>query len=417
MPSNTATNVTFTFMDNSVAVGNSTPVRFAANTNLGLALTNTTTDGNGQVTISLTAPTSGTYTVSAEIDGQTVAFDITVSTVYALSIGTPSFDRTSFVTGAAASEFKSTASLTATVTKDGVPQTVNSGDIGDVVWSIVATKNTGINPASGASTWWKARSGLGFNTFGLAWGASGPADPGTDTMGTAPNGTAAYLTDIVGSRSVVVTAGVCVGGSGATSETSCHSNSGTWYSADQTVTFGAGPLSKFTTDPSNGVGKKWADKDGAGAPSNTGNGDFATNSGSDFEAVFAVSGTVNTTGFTYSGTAVPNYQVTAWPSSDWVAGEIGASGNISAGHYSTSSNLPKISQLKAVSKVTGQGAAFAAGWPDDSANSGGYHYWSGEVAFNGGTGHFVARLVTLDDGNDAWLYVYGGYPVAVGVAP
>ncbi|MDR1045112.1 MAG: hypothetical protein LBP33_08355 [Candidatus Adiutrix sp.] len=218
----------------------------------------------------------------------------------------------------------------------------------------------------------------------------------------------------MGSRSVTLEASVCLGGRGGESaEALCTANGGAWYADETTVSFGAGPLSVFTTNPNDGRGKAWATLYGTSA---TGNGDFISGSNT-FPAADIVNGSViNNTVSTSGSTAA----MTAVFGAGWTAGES------TNGHYSTTANLPKVSQLLAVAKkydghyhrdVPRKGAAFAAGWPDDAYKRGFYGYWSGEVVFVGVNGDFIARVVLLMDGNDVWDDIVNNLPVAVGVLP
>jgi hypothetical protein len=284
-----------------------------------------------------------------------------------------------------------------------------------VLWSVKSVSNP-------SAVWW-LRGATAKN--GLTWGdkADGTSSWAVDdVLGTASTSGTVKLTDIVGSRSVTLEASVCLGGSGGENvETLCTANGGAWYADETAVSFGAGPLSVFTTNPNNRyLANSWATLNGTSA--GTGNGDFASTDNT-FPAAGIASGlgvglgygsvrndTVSTSGSTPSMTAAFG--------AGWTAGEM------LNGHYSTTANLPKVSQLLAVAKYDGRynrgvqrkGAAFAADWPDDRSNFR-YAYWSGEVVFNGDDGRFNARIVHLGDGDDDWYRVVGGDPVAVGVLP
>jgi hypothetical protein len=269
-----------------------------------------------------------------------------------------------------------------------------------VLWSVKSVSNP-------SAAWW-LRAATAKN--GLTWGtdADGTGDWASDTVvGTPPTAARAQLTDVVGSRSVTLEASVCLGGSGGESaEALCTANGGAWYADETTVSFGAGPLSVFTTNPNDGRGKAWATLDGTSA--GTGNGDFTSGSNT-FPAAGIANGSVRNDTVSTSGS-------TAAFGAGWTAGEM------LDGHYSTTANLPKMSQLLAVAKYNGRyrgnvprrGAAFAAGWPDDNWNSGGYYYWSGEVAFGGDYGIFVALIVGL--GGDVGGDVDGDGGVGGGVS-
>ena len=74
--------------------------------------------------------------------------------------------------------------------------------------------------------------------------------------------------------------------------------------------------------------------------------------------------------------------------------------------YQRTTNLPTSDQLRAVSGVSGYGAAFAAGWPNNSYGS--YTYWTGRAR-----GYDRAGMVYLDNGNVNWDYVEYDNPLAV----
>ncbi|MDR1045986.1 MAG: hypothetical protein LBP33_12905 [Candidatus Adiutrix sp.] len=312
--------------------------------------------------------------------------------------------------------YQSTATVTVSGYDDGggVSRPLPGG--ATVLWSVKSVSKLW-------EAWW-LRSATAKN--GLTWGADadGTGDWASDTVvGTPPTAATAQLTDIVGSRSVTLEASVCIGGSGGErAEALCTANGGAWYTDETAASFGAGPLSVFTTNPNNRyIANSWATLTGTSA--GTGNGDFAS-TGNTFPAAGIASGlgvgtgygsvrndTVSTSGSTPSMTAAFG--------AGWTAGEM------LDGHYSTTANLPKVSQLLAVAKYDGRynrgvqrkGAAFAAGWPDDKWNHLRYAYWSGEVVFNGDDGLFNARTVHLGDGDDGWYRIVGGDPVAVGVLP
>jgi hypothetical protein len=194
------------------------------------------------------------------------------------------------------------------------------------------------------------------------------------------------------------------------------SASGSSYpDVSKSFAFGDGPLSVFRKVLNANEGRQWATaagaKDAGISLDTTGWGDFNAG-GTNFPAVdFAEGFRPVNTGFTYGGSSG------AWTAtfpSGWTATEIafGYQAN-----YAEGSKLPKVAQLQAVAKMTGKGAAFAAGWPDDNSNYGWYVYWSGEVFFVGDDGRFYARVVDLGGGGDGWTGVVYVFPVAVGVLP
>jgi hypothetical protein len=302
--------------------------------------------------------------------------------------------------------YQSTATVTATGYDDGsgVSQSLPVG--ATVLWSV---KSVG-NPSA---AWW-LRGAAAKN--GLTWGdkADGTGDWASDAVvGTPPTGVTAQLTDVVGSRSVTLEASVCLGGNGGESTgPACAANGGAWYAGETTVSFGAGPLSVFTTNPNDGRGKAWATLYGTSVSQG---GDF-TSTGNTFPAAGIAHGSVRNDTVSTSG-SLPSMKVTF--GAGWTAGEI------KDGYYSTTANLPKVSQLLAVAKYNGlyntgvprKGAAFAAGWPDSAFKEGYYGHWSGEVVFSGDDGYFDARIVRLEYGYVAWYGVDDDYPVAVGVLP
>lgn len=74
--------------------------------------------------------------------------------------------------------------------------------------------------------------------------------------------------------------------------------------------------------------------------------------------------------------------------------------------YQRTTNLPTSDQLRAVSGVSGYGAAFAAGWPNSSY--GWYTYWTGQAYGDGRAG-----VVYLYNGGEDWDYVGLDYYLAV----
>jgi hypothetical protein len=378
-----------------------------------------TADANGLINIELTTvlasavPTVATLTVGKTSRtftlGSTVTGHLRFSTSGGLPFVTPADPGyTNDVIG-----YQSTATVTVTEYDDGSDVVFQSLPVGaTVLWSVKAVGNP-------SAAWW-LRGEMARN--GLTWGdnADGTSSWAVDdVVGTASPSDTVKLTDIVGSRSVTLEASVCIGGSvgNETTDADCTANGGVWYTDETTVSFGAGPLSVFTTNPNDGRVKAWAALYGTSA--GTGNGDF-TSAGNFFPAAGIAHGSVRNDTVLTSG-STPN--MTATFGVGWTAGEI------TDGHYSTTAKLPKVSQLLAVAKYNGgynggvlrKGAAFAAGWPDDNWNggngSGWYEYWSGEVFFNGVYGYFNARVVLLEFGNDGWDYVFYDGSVAVGVLP
>jgi hypothetical protein len=221
--------------------------------------------------------------------------------------------------------------------------------------------------------------------------------------GTPPTGDVAYLTDVVGSRTVKVTAGTVIGG--------------TPYEVSEVITFGDGPLSVFTKAPQTGL--KWAEQNGvAGSKSRNATGVF-TDSTNSFPAAHHCGGTVNNDSSVVVVTgASPPFGMSI-SGAGWRAGD-----RWSTGYYSTSSGLPTFGQLLAVSRYDGgnnpndprKGAALAAGWPNDVGGGNNYGYWTGQVDFSA-SGCFYAVGVGLTDGGVYFGVFAGAVPVAVCAAP
>jgi hypothetical protein len=263
-----------------------------------------------------------------------------------------------------------------------------------VVWTILSVQNK-------ARAWNRVPGG--FN--GLAWGDSevnGETDwEATPVVGghsiTTSDG-AVKLTDIVGERKVSLKAEASL--------------KGVIYTEIIKLTFGKGPLSVFTKKPSNG-GMQWATACGVTATKDFGDpkqGDFTANTTA-FPAAEYCGGTV------YSGPL----DITVQGSSKNGYSRyylVNFSRGILRGHwkdlfleesraYSTTSNLPTVGQLLAVSAqspnsfqahINRKGAALAAGWPDDDEEIGNFGYWSGDVLFDT-TGDFYASYINLRTGS------------------
>jgi hypothetical protein len=255
-----------------------------------------------------------------------------------------------------------------------------------VTWSVVEV----VNPSA---PWWLRSPGA---KNGLTWGnlADGTSSWSADVVvGTASTTDTVQLTDVVGSRTVTLEASVTIGGVS--------------YTGQETVSFGDGPLSVFTKAPESG--KKWAVRAGTQWTAASYNGDFTADDNS-FPAAAYCDGTVNNmssnngVGVTQTGGSPP-YAATFDTSNGWRVGDFWSSE-----YYSTTSKLPTIGQLVAVSKYNAsydptiyrKGAAFAANWPDDSYGSGYYEYWTGQVGFYGAYGGFYADGVNLANGGDYW---------------
>ncbi|MDR0882427.1 MAG: inverse autotransporter beta domain-containing protein, partial [Candidatus Adiutrix sp.] len=312
-----------------------------------------------------------------------------------------------------ASGYQSTASVKVEFIDDkGVTRAITEA----VTWTVKSISNP--SPA-----WWRrgatALNGLTWGDTadgGSCWGVAtvdgatctGITGDGHGVEGAVPTVAEIQLTDVVGSRSVILEASVTI--------------DGVVYTGEETISFGAGPLSVFSSAPA--LGHKWARS--AGTPWTTAYGDFTTliaSSATDFPAAAGVcGGSVMNDQITVTnlGGTPPSYNASFDTSSGgWRVGDV-----YSDEYYSTTSNLPTLGQLVAVSRYNSsfnpgelrKGAALAAGWPDDANGSGYYIYWTGQVYFGPGSGHFYARGVYLASGSDLYN-VIDDYPVAVCAAP
>ncbi|MDR0882063.1 MAG: inverse autotransporter beta domain-containing protein, partial [Candidatus Adiutrix sp.] len=293
------------------------------------------------------------------------------------------------------------------------------------IWTIaepVTWRVKSINNPSAA--WWK-RGATALN--GLTWGDTVTGDQwwGTSSDGDAhpvegslPTTAEIELTDVVGSRSVILEASVII--------------DGVTYTGEETISFGDGPLSVFTSAPAPGT--QWATQYGNSSVGGTtlSDNDFTSDGtnhsptpANTFPAASSCGGNVNNAVINLGG--VSGAWTATFPTeSDGWSSAMAANSN---GHYSTTSNLPKAAQLVAVSRydsgynttVLRKGAALAAGWPEDNWGGGYYQYWSGEVTFVGGNtgfGYFLALGVALASGVDGWTFnVTYVNPVTVCAAP
>ena len=214
------TKVTFTLTRNEDVLAN-TPVELSGK-DVTINPADTTTGSNGTFSARLTATgtSTATRTITATVGTDTVTVDLSVSKVTFVLTDSGGGKDTSFV-----AEKYQTIKLTATLVIDGqevsldgtrVTWTVESSSVSCAVW------NRGSDACNG-----------------LTWGQTPlsltAAENDTDTpAGTAPTGAEAYLTDIVGERTVTVTATVEYNGQSYTAE-------------EKRVTFGDGPLSMFET--------------------------------------------------------------------------------------------------------------------------------------------------------------------------
>jgi hypothetical protein len=276
--------------------------------------------------------------VRAGDNEQTFTFNGSASSLFSI---TSSANGGNFTSG----NLYSTASLTARVVDaNGSPVTGAT-----VTWSVVSTQNNsqammpGWKSKKTGLTWGNVpESGLDYAT--LAQERIVSATNNTST--TDSNGeTAMQLTDIVGERIITVKAEVTV--------------SGTTYSARQDVSFGEGPLSKFT------------------APAEYLDSSSLLTFGQAYDLC-------NGSGKYVNDGVVPS----TWTSGSYIGG----------------GKMPTVAEMQAVSppsafnnNADAQGAAYAAGWASGSYR---WWWWTGEAY-----GADLAFPVHLFDGYDN----YGGY--------
>jgi hypothetical protein len=193
---------------------------------------------------------------------------------------------------------------------------------------------------------------------------------------------------------------------------------GVTYTDTKEIEFGPGPLSVFTGVPQQSA--RWASQNG-----NAGSGTNMTDASTTFPAAAVCGGTVynhtpSEIEILGSGPYTVDFKHVSWGPGEYWTDE----------RYSTTSRLPRLSQLSAVSKHNGtnyayaglssdyrKGAAMAAGWPDDQSGTNYYRYWSGQVGFDTSNGSFFADGVNLSSGSD-WSYSLANTnPVVACVGP
>jgi len=246
-----------------------------------------------------------------------------------------------FVGGGGNFSSYTTADFTVNLKQNGVAYATSTS----VEWSIVSVNNSNVAVTN-------ANRNL---ATGLAWGASATGSPGTALTATTTSNTNAsgnatiQLTDIMGERTVTVRASVTI--------------SGTTYTADQSITFGTGPLGIFTLPGGTVSNAQWASFSPISHANNT--------SLNNFPAALMC------------GTTLSAAQLSALPDG-----------------YAAATKLPTVGNLRSVSSgFGGNNAWVAAGWPGDLV-------WTGEVS-NGGT---YARIV-YPNGFDVDLPVLNDFPV------
>jgi hypothetical protein len=307
--------------------------------------TDFTTDANGEVIIKV-VPQQGATEVAVKIGDETFVVDLTEapSTTNALEVALDYYDFTDISTG-----YQSTATLTPDF---GEPLT------DPVYWTLVSVTNP-------SGSFWRRLTG---DTNGLTWGqtADGTTDwDATPVVGTPPNDPTIYLTDIVGSRTVVVNAATSI--------------NGTPKNKELTINFGPGPMSVFAGLTPTSV--QWAT---VLYISN-----WTTTGPPSFPAAASCSG--NTwapgTSISESGGEAFYSENAGWRDRIYNSLKYG---------YTSATKLPTMDQLLAVARYDGsgvprKGAALAAGYSISLT-------WTGEITYHDVPTTFSTIVVDLDNG-------------------
>lgn len=344
-----------TVKNNDVTVGGGVEVEIEGNDKLGLTDQKLFTNSDGQVFVPIKGSDEGSHVMVIHIGEQSFSPTIEVKNSFTgLQL---------YVTGGQNNfSISTTSTIKARAWQDDVELDIGSSDI---TWQLVSSFID--------KPWWMQQGGA-YN--GLVWGVH-PAGYNTTqsaqtTMGDNIAGATAALTDIVGSRTVLLKATMDIGG--------------TSYSEEVSITFGDGPLSAFSTRPAT---RPWASADSSVITINNDLKTFAA-----AQHCYA--------GWGSSGTPFENK-----PNSTWIYNNVPS--GVNNYYYAVGSNLPQIEDLQRVSgpsalnTMGGRGAALAAGWPTSrSAN-----YWTGQVIQQG---TFV-KEVTLTNGGityDGRIYLQRG---------
>jgi hypothetical protein len=321
--------------------------------NTGSVETAFTTDENGELTFGVVA-VPGQDEVAVTIDDETYVVDLEEAGTGAITIPPEVvIDHANFTSQSTG--FQSTATLTPDFfTTYGVTPTL------PITWSIFSITNPG------PGTFWEHPSNY---QNGLTWGptADGTSAWASNTQpeGTPPTGAVAQLTDVVGSRTVVVRAETTV--------------AGVVYTRDLTVTYGNGPLSVF-----NGV------KNLSIQFANEHNYITFPTGTTVFPAAAGCLGTVDPT------TIVPTFGIGATYGAGWTTYTHPVTGVVSG--QSTTSKLPTFEQLLAVASYSTlfshdyprKGAAKAAGWTMGSI-------FYGSVSYDNGS-NFIFWSIIMSNG-------------------
>ncbi len=361
-----------------------------------------TTNDLGEIRINITPLVLGlTYFKAVlTVDKYNKEFVIPLKDVYPddLFLSTPVFNRVNFITASLPTDYSSTAKVTAKLTMSGEDILASSSPPA-VKWSVISSE---VGDNGQVPLWWANRNISATN--GLTWGANPRSgvfyrnmivEPQAMDMttygGTAPVGAEAELTDIVGSRKVVLEAEV--------------EYKNKIYKKTVDVNFGLGPLSVFGKLNNNFDHHYWMKYDGTGPPLNTGKGYF-DDSDQEFDFVNFCGGTrPETNGFVYGGES--NEYTVKWPRRGWSISD--TFWDNSTTYYPNNSKLPHVKQLQAVSAKTGLGAAATAGWTSEFTYLS-FVYFAGELSFNRERGRMMVWLVELANGKAFPVYgAYGGY--------
>lgn len=199
------------------ASGNTASVCLAGATFAGsLAASSFTSDGSGEFAIQLDTVTATPVTAIIQAGSNTQSFTLTEAVTTGGRLIAKGVTGAGSGTSFASSQ---TAEITVELQQNGMAVSNPT-----ITWSLDGSTNSSpavVTARKAANTY-----------YGLAWGGSASASPGSQLSGNAPTtGVTVQLTDIMGERTVTVKALATV--------------DGTPYSVSQTVTFGNGPLSKM----------------------------------------------------------------------------------------------------------------------------------------------------------------------------
>ena len=373
---------------------------------IGLPTTEQTTDKNGQITVTaLTATASGTLSIEAAVDGETVSASFTVNAAtYSLEAspntltlgvetevtftlqanGNPLGDTAVTLSG----ENLNFSSTGATTDKDGkftVKLTPTGSGGNRTISATVGTDTVTVDLRVGKAT------------FGLTTSGDTAFDKNKQTITLT-----AELTDANGTKITLNDGDV------KWSVISSKVTSKAWNRSDRTLYNG---LTWGTAARASSPGEGVLISPQGTAP----RGPEASLTDIVGQRTVEVKATVKYGEQTYTQTttvsfgegplsvfATPLRNMT-WTEAAQTCGSLPS--DLSPGYHGET-NLPHTEELRAVSGGSGYGAAFAAGWPSDG--NGWFFYWTGELG-----GSVSAKIVALNSGNVNGLLQDDDVPVAV----